>query len=53
MTKHVHRVSNLANGDVDLIGIFDQTWSSFYGRVMLITFEFACKSIYSFGETLE
>jgi len=53
MMKHAHRVSNLANEDVDLVGIFDQTWSYFYGRVTLITFEFACKSIYSFGETLE
>jgi len=53
MTKHAHRVSNLANEDVNLVGIFNQTWSYFYGRVTLITFEFACNSIYSFGETLE
>jgi len=53
MTKHAHRVSNLANEDVDLVGVFDQTWSSFYGSLMLITFEFACISIYSIGETLE
>jgi len=53
MTKHAHGVINLANEDVDLVGIFDQTWSFFYGRVTLITFEFACNSIYSFGETLE
>jgi len=53
MTKHAHRVSNLANEDVDLVGVFDQTWSSFYGSLMLITFEFACVSIYCFGETLE
>jgi len=42
MTKHAHRVSNLANEDVDLVGAFDQTWSSFYGSLMLTTFEFAC-----------
>jgi len=53
MTKHVHRASNLANKNVDLVGIVDQTWSCFYGSVMLITFKFMCKSIYSFGETLE
>jgi len=52
MTKHAHRVSNLAKEDVDLVRIIDQTWSSFYGRVTLITFKFACKSSYSFGETL-
>jgi len=51
--KHAHRVSNLAKEDVDLVGRVDQTWSDFYGRVIFITFEFACKSIYSFGETLE
>jgi len=51
MTKHAHRVSNLAKEDVNLVGIIDQTWSSFYGRAMLITFKFACKSSYSFGET--
>ena len=53
MTKHVHRVSNLANKDVDLVGIADQTWSYFCGSVTLITFKIACKSICSFGETLE
>jgi len=53
MMKHAHRVSNLANEDVNLVGIVDKTWSYFYGRVMLITFKFACKSICSFGETLE
>jgi len=52
MMKHAHRVSNLAKEDVDLVGRIDQTWSSFYGRVILITFKFACKSSYSFGETL-
>jgi len=51
--KHAHRVSNLAKEDVDLAGRIDQTWSYFYGRVTVITFEFACNSIYSFGETLE
>jgi len=50
--KHAHRVSNLAKEDVDLVGRIDRKWSSFYGRVILITFEFACKSSYSFGETL-
>jgi len=53
MTKHAHRVSNLAEEDVDLIGRIDRTWSYFYGRAMRVTFEFACKSSYSFGETLE
>jgi len=53
MMKHVHGVSNLANEDVDLVGTIDQTWSYFCGRATLMTFEFACKSIYSFGETLE
>jgi len=54
MMKHAHRVSNLANEDVDLVGVFDQTWSVSYGSlVTVITFEFACTSIYSFGETLE
>jgi len=53
MTKHAHRASNLANEDVDLVGIVDQTWSYFHGSAMLITFKFACKRIYSFGETLE
>jgi len=27
MVKHAHHVSNLANGDVDLLGTFDKTWS--------------------------
>jgi len=36
MTKHAHRVSNLANEDVNLVGILDQTWSDFYGSVTLI-----------------
>jgi len=53
MTKHAHRVSNLANEDVDLVGRVDQTWSYFYGGVTLITFKFAYKSICSFGETSE
>jgi len=53
MMKHAHRASNLANEDVDLVGMFDQTRSYFYGRVTLITFEFACESICSFGETSE
>ena len=53
MMKHAHRVSNLAKEDVDLIGRIDQTWSSFHGRAMFTTFEFACDSICSFGETSE
>jgi len=53
MMKHAHRASNLANEDVNLVGIVDQTWSYFYGRATLITFKFACVSICSFGETLE
>jgi len=53
MTKHAHRVSNLANEDVDLVGAFDQTWGNFYGSLMLVTFEFACVNICSSGETLE
>jgi hypothetical protein len=53
MTKHAHRVSNLAKEDVDPLEVFDQTWSFSYGSLMLITFEFACNSIYSIGETLE
>jgi len=51
-TKHAHRVSNLANEDVDLIGTFNQTWSILYGSLTLISFKFACKSICSLGETL-
>jgi len=50
--KHAHRVSNLANEDVNLVGMFDQTWSHFHGGVTHMTFEFACKSSCSFGETL-
>jgi len=53
MTKHTHRVINLANGNVDLVGAFDQTWSISHGSPMRKTFKFACDSIYSFGETLE
>ena len=53
MMKHVHRVINLANEDVDLVGVFDQTWSISYDSLTLITFKFACNSIYSFGETFE
>jgi len=29
MTKHAHRVSNLAKGDVDLVGSFDQNMELF------------------------
>jgi len=29
MTKHVHRVSNLANEDVDLVGALDQNMEQF------------------------
>jgi len=53
MTKHAHHVSNLANEDVDLVEVFDQTWSCSHGSLMLTTFKFACVSSYSFGETLE
>jgi len=53
MTKHAHHASNLANQDVDLVGVFKETWSYFYGGATFITFKFACKSICSFGETSE
>ena len=53
MMKHAHRVSNLAKEDVDLLEVFDQTWSISYGSLMLITFKFACNSSNSIGETLE
>jgi len=53
MMKHAHRAINLANEDVDLVGTIDQTWSCFHGGAMLTTFEFACDSICSFGETSE
>jgi len=53
MMKHARRAINLANEDVDLVGIINQTWSHFHGRAMFITFEFACNGICSFGETLE
>ena len=53
MAKHAHRASNLANGDVDLVGMFDQTWSVSCGSLTVLTFEFACNSICSSGETLE
>jgi len=52
MTKHAHRVSNLANEDVNLVGTFDQTWSISHGSLTLISFKFACKSICSIGDTL-
>jgi len=53
MTKHAHRAINLANEDVNLVGAFDQTWTISHGSLTLMTFEFACKSICSFGETSE
>jgi len=53
MTKHAQRVSNLAKEDVDPLEVFDQTWSFSHGSLMLITFNFACNSSSSFGETLE
>jgi len=53
MAKHAHRVNNLVKRDVDLVEVLDQTWSCFCGRLMLITFKFACNSICSFGETSE
>jgi len=40
MTKHAHRVINLANGDVDLVGTFDKTWKCFCCSAMLTTFKF-------------
>jgi len=53
MMKHAHRVMNLANEDVNLVGTFDNMCSYFCGSLTLITFEFACDSIHSFGETSE
>jgi len=49
--KHAHLAMNLANQDVDLVGMFNNMCSYFYGSLTLITFEVACKSICSFGET--
>jgi len=40
MTKHAHRASNLANEDVNLVGMFDQTWSVLHGSLTVMTFEF-------------
>jgi len=37
MMKHAHRVSNLANGDVNLVGTFDKTWKCFCCSATLIT----------------
>ena len=51
MTKHAHRVTSLANEDVNLVGLFDNVFIFFYESLTVITFEFACKSICSFGET--
>jgi len=45
MTKHAHPVMNLANEDVDLVGMFDNMCSHFHGSLTLTTFEFACESI--------
>jgi len=53
MTKHAHRASNLANEDVNLVGMFDQTWSVFAWMLNAMTFKFVCKSICFFGETLK
>jgi len=53
MTKHAHRASNLANEDVNLVGVFDKTWSVFVWKLNATTFKFACKSICFFGETLK
>jgi len=53
MTKHAHRVINLANEMLILLEYSIKTWSISYGSLMRVTFEFACKSIYSCGETLE
>jgi len=53
MTRHAHRVINLANEMSILLEHSIKTWSISHGSLTLVTFEFACKSIYSFGETLE
>ena len=53
MMKHARRAINLANEDVDLVRMVDQTWILFCGRAMFTTFEFACNVICSFGETSE
>jgi len=53
MTKDAHRVSNLANEDVNLVGMLDRMWSVLHGSSTLATFKFACESICSFGETSE
>jgi len=50
MTKHAHRASNLVKEDVDLVEVFDQTWSCSHGSLMLVTFKFACDSSCSSGE---
>jgi len=45
MTKHAHRVRNLANGDVGLIGMFDKTWKCFWCSIALISnFQICIKS---------
>jgi len=53
MMKHAHRASKLANEDANLVGAFNQTWSVLHGSLTVATFEFACDSIHSFGETSE
>jgi len=53
MTKNAHRVINLANEMSILLEHSIKTWSILHGSLTCITFEFACKSIYSFGETSE
>jgi len=53
MTKHAHRVSNLANEDADLVGSIRSNMEYFLWELKLKTFEFACISICSSGETLE
>jgi len=40
VTKHVHRVLNLANEDVDLVGTFDKAWSFFHASLTVTTFKF-------------
>jgi len=53
IAKHAHRVSNLANEDVDLIGMFDATWSVLRCSVKLMTFKFVLNRICFIGETSE
>jgi len=49
----MHRASNLANEMSILLECLIKTWSSLHGSATVMTFEIACKSICSFGETME